>query len=207
MANEDTSGTLVGSRAKLSSPLEYNKTYNCHLTIAVHDSVRDTPNSGGQTYEDVASLTLIYRNNTPPIRNEQTSNAAVVAMDSAADLRGTLPKPRIEHELINGKGFEMGNSKGAPSDASGPASSGGPVAYDLTGKRVPHSECGLCQNGGQCIVTETGYRFRCYCQAGFDGALCERALHKSDIDRMLASITANELLFYGCLIVTVNLLG
>ena len=198
MANDDASGSLMGTRAKLNSPLEYNRTYSCQLTIAVHDSVRDTPSSSGQIYEDLASLTLIYRNNTPPKRNDQTSNAAVVAIDSN-DPRGTLPKPRIENDQ---------NSKGnIQSAADESQKSSGLKAYDLTGKGLSHSECSLCQNGGQCVVTETGYRFRCFCKPGFEGALCERAQHKSDIDRMLASITANELLFYGSLIVIVNLLG
>jgi len=110
-------------------------------------------------------------------------------------------KPRIESGLKLQEEIDLMSV----ADQSQPAT--GPKAYDLTGKRVPHSECALCQNGGQCIVTETGYRFRCYCQSGFEGALCERATHKSDIDRMLATITANELLFYGCLIIIVNLLG
>lgn len=218
VANDDgSSGSLMGTRAKLSSPLEYNRTYSCQLTIAVHDSVRDTPNSNsgpGLTYEDIATLTLIYRNNTPPKRTELTSNAAVVAIDTATDHRGTLPKPRIEkgddandnkHRHLQPEMKMSYDEHGNPLVASD--QSLGPKAYDLTGKRGQHSECALCQNGGQCIVTETGYRFRCYCQHGFDGALCERATHKTDIDRMLASITANELLFYGSLIVIVNLLG
>lgn len=220
MANDDgSSGSLLGTRAKLSSPLEYNRTYNCQLTIAVHDSVRDTANSNsGQTYEDIATLTLIYRNNTPPKRTELTSNAAVVAIDTSStdnQQRGTLPKPRIEkgddtdannqHRHLQPEMKMTYDEHGNPLVASD--QSLGPKAYDLTGKRAQHSECALCQNGGQCIVTETGYRFRCYCQHGFDGALCERATHKTDIDRMLASITANELLFYGSLIVIVNLLG
>ena len=225
VANDDGSGSLLGTRAKLNSPLEYNRTYSCQLSIAVHDSARDTPASGGQTYEDTASLTLIYRNNTPPKRtSELTSNAAVVAIDTGStgdQQRGnSLPRPRIEkgsdsdddrsnnnhhqhRQLQPEMAFDEHGNPHLVSDQGGL----GPKAYDLTGKRAQHSECALCQNGGQCIVTETGYRFRCYCQHGFDGALCERPTHRTDIDRMLASITANELLFYGSLIVIVNLLG
>lgn len=196
VANDDGSGSLFGSRAKLNSPLEYNRTYSCELSISVHDSVRDSATSSGQMFEDLASLTLIYRNNTRGNVPEPEPNPVVDVKD------GTVFNPHIEIK-------HTGESKLGPdqsvSDQSGPLT--GPKAYDLTGKRVPHSECALCQNGGQCIVTETGYRFKCYCQSGFEGALCERALHKSDIDRMLATITANELLFYGCLIIIVNLLG
>ena len=207
VANEDGSGSLFGSRAKLNYPLEYNRTYSCQLMIAVHDSVRDrtSTTASGQTYEDLASLVLIYRNNTAPVpkRIEQTSNAAVVAMIHDS---GTLSKPRVEKNL-QGSRVRTNIQQDSQSSSDQSISGNEPKAYDLTGKRVPHSECSLCQNGGHCIVTETGYRFRCYCESGFEGALCERTTQKSDIDRMLATITTNELLFYGCLIIIVNLLG
>lgn len=159
----------------------------------VRDVVRDNEESSGQVWEDFTTLAIVYRNSSRPAAlasGQNTSNAnAVVALDeSMVENTGSSHNSHLPTFFRDG-----------------------PKAYDLTGKRVILSECSLCQNGGQCIVTETGYRFRCYCQPGFDGALCERALTTGHsiggLNKMLHTITANELLLYGSLIVVVNLFG
>ena len=198
--NDDGSGSLFGSRAKLSQPLEYNRTYSCELSISVQDSVRDSPTSSGQIYQDYASLTLIYRNNTAPIseRIKQFDNNHQIGTNVEVDAaKNGLPKPRIENE-INGILVKNKIDNKMTRD---------PKASDLTLQRGTQSECSLCENGGQCITTETGYRFRCYCQPGYDGALCERAKHRTGIERLLSKITSNEWFFYSFLVLIVNLLG
>ena len=149
--------------------------------------VRDSAAFSGQVYEDLTTLTLVFRNNShqDQFSEQNTSNAnAVVALD--------------ESMLMQIKSEDQQNIKQRD----------GPKAYDLTGKRVVLSECSLCQNGGQCIVTETGYRFKCFCQSGFEGALCERAQERSSkLDQMLSVLTANELLLYCSLVIVVNLFG
>ncbi|KAJ6219100.1 hypothetical protein RDWZM_004912, partial [Blomia tropicalis] len=199
VVNDDGSGSLFGSRAKLSQPLEYNRTYSCELSISVQDSVRDSPTSSGQIYQDYASLTLIYRNNTAPIseRIKQFDNSHQIGTNVEVDAaKNGLPKPRIENE-INGILVKNKIDNKMTRD---------PKASDLTLQRGTQSECSLCENGGQCITTETGYRFRCYCQPGYDGALCERAKHRTGIERLLSKITSNEWFFYSFLVLIVNLL-
>ena len=192
MTNDDGNGTLFGTRARLTEPLELNRTYTCELLIAVQDSVRENDQSEGKVFEDLATIRLVYRNTSQvheSKRVEQTSNAASVISDNGKN----------DFELVKASSGGGGGGIGNADD--------GLKAFDLTAKRAS-SDCNLCQNGGQCIVTDTSFRFRCFCNSGFEGALCERTVSRSfELEHLLTVISTNQLLFYGTIIIIVNLLG
>lgn len=201
MANDDGSGTLFGTRTKLQGPLEYNKTYTCGLTISVQDMVRDSEAAIGEAYEDQTTLTLIYRNTTKP---PETSNAAI--KQTISEQQGPIEGHKESAVIVRNL------TRSRSDDQSGP---NGLKSYELGERQAPHSSCTLCQNGGRCVVTETGFRFRCHCRPGFDGALCERtATHGGrvaeifrEFDALLAKVANNRLFFIGTIIIFVNLFG
>lgn len=203
VANDDGSGTLFGTRTKLPGPLEYNKTYTCELTISVQDMVRDSEAAIGQAYEDQTTLTLIYRNTTKP---PETSNAAIKQTISEqqghSPIEGHKDSSMIVRNITRSRSDDQSESNGLKS-------------YELGERQAPHSSCTLCQNGGRCVVTETGFRFRCHCPPQFDGALCERASSDGsriiellrEFDTFLAKVANNRLFFIGSIIIFINLFG